>query len=121
MAKSSIDSLADEITAALKDYTSEVEERLEKSKAKVARRAVRTLKETSPKKSGEYAKGWGSLKRGTNRVIRNRTKPSLTHLLEKGHANRGGGRTPGIPHIKPVEEQVIKDYEEEVRKVVKGK
>lgn len=120
MVKISIDGLENEIATALQEYTSEVEEGLEKSKLKVARRAVSTLKDTSPKDSGEYAKGWGSLKRGTNRIIRNRTKPGLTHLLEKGYAKVSGGRTAAIPHIKPVEEQVIKDYESEVKKVIRN-
>lgn len=120
MAKISIDGLENEIANALKEYTSEVEEGLEKSKMKVARNAVSTLKSTSPKSSGEYAKGWGSVKRGTNRIIRNRTKPGLTHLLEKGHAKTGGGRVAGIPHIKPVEEQVIKDYTSEAERVIRN-
>lgn len=120
MVKVSIGGLENEIATALREYTSEVEEGLEKSKSKVARKAVSTLKDTSPKDSGEYAKGWGSVKRGTNRTIRNRNKPGLTHLLEKGHAKTGGGRVAGIPHIKPVEEQVIKDYEDEVKKVIRN-
>lgn len=48
-------------------------------------------------------------------VIYNKATPSLPHLLEHGHANRGGGRTPGRPHIAPAEEQIVKEYEEEVK------
>ena len=39
----------------------------------------------------------------------------LAHLLENGHAKRGGGRTAPIVHIKPVEEWAI----EEVQKTIK--
>lgn len=118
MSKVPIDSLEIEIGKALKEYTAEVEQELEKSKLKVAKKTVKTLKKTSPKKTGDYAKGWGHAKRGTNRIVFNRTKPSLTHLLEKGHAKVNGGRVAGISHIKPAEEQAIADFEEEVKRAV---
>ncbi|MEN2765680.1 HK97 gp10 family phage protein [Ornithinibacillus xuwenensis] len=122
MANSS--NIADEITKALKDYTSEVSEGLEQSKLEVANETVKILKRDSPKSNRKstkkYGKGWARKKVSTAQVIYNRNKPSLTHLLEKGHAKRGGGRVPGNPHIKPAEKQAIEKYVKKVEKVIKG-
>jgi len=116
-----IDSLADEITSALKEYTTEVEEGLEKSKETSAKNGAKLLKATSPKgKTGEYAKGWRARMDGKGWVIHNATRYQIAHLLEKGHAKTGGGRVPGIPHIAPAEEQTIKEYEKQVEKVIRG-
>lgn len=112
--------LSNEIAKILSEYSSEVEQGLEKAKQDVARKGAEELRKTSPKKTGEYAKGWTTRKDGNARIIYNKTKPQLTHLLEKGHAKRGGGRVAGIPHIRPVEEKVIDDFVERVEKVIRG-
>lgn len=75
----------------------------------VSKEAVQKLKNTSPRKTGSYAKGWGIKKQGEmDVVIYNRTDAPLTHLLENGHVirNKKGtyGRVSGIKHIAPVEE-----------------
>lgn len=116
----SIDSFVDEITKALVEYTTEVEEGLEDAKEKSAKDGAKTLKATSPERYGKYAKGWRAKKDGKAWVIHNATRYQLAHLLEKGHAKRGGGRVSGQAHIAPVEEQVIKQYEREVEKVIRG-
>lgn len=84
------------------------DEEFERGKArarKAAKMAEATLKETSPKRTGKYAKGWTTEEHDTSRgfsvVVRNETKPGITHLLEKGHMTRKGGRTKAIPHILP--------------------
>jgi hypothetical protein len=117
---SSVDMLAAEIAKALQTYTKEVEEGMEKAKTKVAKESVKTLKATSPKNTGKYARGWRVKKVGTAQVIHNATRGSLTHLLEKGHAKVNGGRVAGIPHIRPVEQAVIKEYIKQIEQVIKG-
>lgn len=116
----SIDDLASEITKALQEYTNEVTEALEKEKEKAAKDAAKELRNTSPKQTGEYAKGWKAKRVGNAWVTYNSKKPQLTHLLEHGHVKRGGGRVSGRPHIGPVEERAIKAYEEGVVKVIRG-
>lgn len=123
MVKTSIDNLANEITSALKEYTTEVEEGLEKAKEENAKEAVKILKATSPRgkrKRRKYYQGWRARKIGTTWVVHNATNYQLTHLLEKGHAKVGGGRVPGRPHIYPAEQKAIVGYERQLEKVIRG-
>ena len=126
--KIKIDQLSNTIEKELKKYTKEIEEGLEKAKQRNARQGAKELRESpltpvskNRKRSGKYKKGWTSTKHGTAYIIRNKTDYQLTHLLEKGHALRQGGRTRAFPHIKPVEEKVVKNYEKDVEKVIKGR
>lgn len=116
----SIDDFANEITNTLKQYTDEVEKGLEEAKEEVTKDGAKTLRDTSPKRTGKYAKGWRAKKVRKAWVIHNARRWQVTHLLEKGYAKVNGGRVAGIPHIAPVEEQVIKEYEKKVEKVIKG-
>lgn len=119
MSNIQIGDLSSEIEKMLKDYTADVTEVVQEAIPKVANKAVKDLKKNSPKKSGKYSKSWKKKieksRIGSNCVIYNE-KYYLTHLLENGHANRDGGRTPAKPHIAPVNESIQKDFEEEIEK-----
>ena len=104
------------VAAQMEELLEEIDKDVQKSAKDnintVAKESVQKLKNTSPKKSGSYAKGWGVKKEGDMDVIvHNRTDYQLTHLLENGHVirNKKGtyGRTRGIKHIAPVEEWAI--------------
>lgn len=114
-----INNLANEITKTVRQYTDEVVEKVEMSADELSQKGVKLLKERSPKKSGEYARGWGRVKTKGGYIIKNK-KYQLTHLLEKGHAKVGGGRVPARVHIAPVEEQLIDEFVKEIEKAVKG-
>ena len=114
-----------EIVKELKAYSDEVAEEAIKAVKKVAKDTVQRLKSTSPRDTGEYARGWTSKiefeSREDIRVrISNRTKPQLTHLLENGHAKTNGGRVDGRPHIRPAEQAAADKLEGAVKVVVKG-
>ena len=125
MAKISIDRLAAEITEGLKEYSQEVVEKVNVSSEKVGRAAVKRLKETSPKRTGRYAKSWAmktepEVGQPHKRIVHVKAPHyRLTHLLEYGHAKVGGGRVEGRPHIRPAEEEVIREFTREVEEVIK--
>ena len=120
-----MDRLADEIQSILKEYQDDVVKDTDTAIRKTAQAGARTLRAESKAKfngSGRYAKGWKvkveKKRLGTEAIIHNASVPGLPHLLEKGHANRGGGRTyppvPGRAHIAPVEEKIVRDFEKEI-------
>lgn len=118
-----IDGFADELVSLFKEYTEEVTEGMEDVKEKVAKEGVKALKQTSPvgrRSRKKYKDGWRAKKVGTAWVVHNATNYQLTHLLEKGHALRQGGRTRAFPHIAPAEEMIIKDFEKRLERVIKG-
>ena len=106
----------------LSDYSVEVSEAAGEAIKEVATESVKKLKQSSPKRKGKYASGWKKTIESGGLVVEAvvhggpKTYP-LAHLLENGHAKRGGGRTAPIVHIKPVEEWAV----EEVQKRIKEK
>ncbi|WP_461366559.1 HK97 gp10 family phage protein [Candidatus Darwinibacter acetoxidans] len=119
MAVIKVDELAGEIVLAIQAYTEDVSEAIDQAARDTAKAMAKDLRETSPKDTGEYAKGWTHRKEapGSYRVY-NKKKPQLTHLLEHGHAKRGGGRVEGRPHIKPAEERHLPGFERKVEQIL---
>lgn len=66
------------------------------------------------KKVGELKKDKKSNK------IHNKTDYQLTHLLEKGHAKRNGGRVNPEVHIRPNEERAVKEFESRIKGAIEG-
>lgn len=111
--KIKIDELGKAIQEIIEEYSEEANKVVEETLPKVGKNAAKELKQRSPKKTGRYAKGWTSKvekdRLGSKVTIYNKDRYQLTHLLEKGHANRGGGRTRAYPHIKPTEDIAVKE------------
>lgn len=119
-----IDNIGSELAKIMQEYSSEVLHEMKSEVKKVAKETVRELKDTSPEGTGStkghYKDGWTyktEVDTGTALAVRvhNKKKPGLTHLLEKGHAKRGGGRTRAFPHIGPAEENAINKFESELK------
>ena len=79
------------------------------------------IEQTAPRKTGRYAKSWAvkKTKETANALevtVHSKNRYMLTHLLENGHAKRGGGRVAAIPHIAPAEETAIKSLEQNIER-----
>ena len=112
------ESIEIQLARILNEYSEEVKETMYEVAEEVANEGAKELQETSPNNRGKYHKGWGVEKetdgKGTAFIIRNKKYYNLTHLLEKGHALKNGGRAKAFPHIASVEQKVIQAYEDKL-------
>ena len=121
--KITVDNLGEAIAGILEEYGDEVQKDMDDVVKDVGKAGVKAIKSASGVfgGTGKYRKGWTSQteteRYGSTVTIYNRT-PGLPHLLENGHAKRGGGRVPGKTHIAPVEQELIKQFEEQIEKAV---
>ena len=120
MADRSVSAQLDKI---LEQYGRKADEAVDKSAKRAGRDTAKDLKNTSPKKTGEYASSWSTkVTRSSGRLIGvtvYNKRYQLTHLLENGHVivNKKGeyGRTRPIKHIEPAEQEGIQNFEQLVR------
>lgn len=119
-----VGSLGREIGKQLKRYSQIIEDDMDAECEKIAKKAEREIKLLSPVRLGDYRKGWKvktQSKTGSNtRVLYNRKHYRRTHLLENGYYTKKGGFVKGRPHIKPVEETVIEEFESAVERVIRN-
>ena len=118
-------SVATQLNTILNQYDEKLEKVTNDAMKSVSKESVQKLKNTSPVKTGSYAKGWGTkTQRERNGLytitVHNKTDYQLTHLLENGHVvrNKSGvyGRAPAKVHIKPVEDFAINEFPAEVER-----
>ena len=119
-----IEHMASAITDALEEYR-ELAVADVKDAIKATGKAVKKeVERTAPKDTGAYAKSWTVKTTSENnasltQTVYSKTKYQLTHLLEYGHAKRGGGRVAARPHLADAEEKGGQFLEEELQRRLK--
>jgi hypothetical protein len=119
----------DQMAAAIQEELDKYRDLAADGVKKAVKRAGKTVKEeindSAPVRTGRYAKSWtarvtGETSQSIELVVYSPSRYMIAHLLEHGHAKRGGGRVRAIPHIAPAEEHGISQLENDIEKALKG-
>ena len=119
-----IDQMAHVIMEGLQEYADLATEDMKAAVKKAGNKAKSDVQAGGPVKTGKYKKSWAvkTTKENANVMevtVHSRNRYQLAHLLEFGHAKRGGGRTRAFPHIAPAEEAAAELLEREVEAALK--
>ncbi len=120
-----IDGMAAAIMKGLEEDAEVATSDLKASVRKAGSNVRKDIQANAPKKTGAYSKSWSvkTTKETSNTLeltVYSPKKYQLAHLLEYGHAKRGGGRTKAQPHIAPAEEAAISQLERDIKRSLGG-
>lgn len=120
-----IDNLANEIMEGLKEYADLASDDVKKAVRKSGNTVRKEISENAPKDTGAYAKSWSvkKTKETSNSLevtVYSKNRYQLAHLLEHGHAKRGGGRVAARPHIAQAEQSAVETLDSEIAKALGG-
>ena len=120
-----IDQLADAVAEELEEYSRLAADDMKAAVKEAGKTVKEQIKDTAPVQTGRYAKSWTSRvtaesSTGIEVTVYSPSRYMLAHLLEHGHAKRGGGRTRAFPHIAPAEEFAVEKLEADIQKALKG-
>lgn len=120
----SIDEFPKAVKQELEEYVNMTSEEVKKVVTQVSENTKKGIQANAPVRTGAYKKSWRVTKTketasSLEMTVHSDRRYRLTHLLEKGHAKRGGGRTKAIPHIAPAEAEAEKELLEAVERSLK--
>ena len=117
----SADRMAEAVMEGLLEYAELAADVMKDCVKKAGNTVKKETQAGAPVRTGKYKRSWAvKRQRETSStlevVVHSRNRYQLTHLLEKGHAKRGGGRVRAVPHIAPAEEKGIRELEEGIKR-----
>ena len=123
--RTTVDGLADAIMDGLKEYADLATDTVKDAVKDVSKTVKKEIQANAPKRTGRYKKSWTVKKTGEDSkslqvTVHSKNRYQIAHLLEHGHAKRGGGRVAARPHIAPAEENGIRQLEEEIERGIRN-
>nr|DAS75764.1 MAG TPA: putative tail component [Caudoviricetes sp.] len=123
MSNAKIDSLSSKVMKELEKYADVTTEKVKKAVQNAGNAVRDEISNNAPSDTGKYGKSWTvkTVRETSNSlelVVHSKNRYQLTHLLEFGHAKRGGGRVSARPHIANAEGKAIKVFEEEIKEAI---
>lgn len=120
----SIDEMSDAIMDELEKYKDLAADELKDAVKETAKTVRKDIQANAPVDTGKYKKSW-SVKNmhedaeSIDLVIHSRNRYQIAHLLEHGHAKRGG-RVAARPHIAAAEEKGEEQLVETIKQKLGG-
>ncbi len=121
----SVGQLANAVNEALSEYAKASSDGVKMAVRKAGKTVKEDINSSAPVRTGRYAKSWktkvmSESSQGMELIVYSPSRYMLAHLLEHGHAKRGGGRVRAISHIKPAEEHGIDQLQTDIERVLRG-
>lgn len=106
----SIDEMDSAIMEELEKYAELASDDLKAAVKETAASVRKDIQAGAPVDTGKYKKSWSvkNVHEGSESidlVVHSRNRYQIAHLLEHGHAKRGGGRVAAKPHIAAAEQR----------------
>ena len=120
-----VDQMASAIQECLDEYKTLAADEMKKAIKAAGKTVKEDINSSAPVRTGKYAKSWTSkvteeTSVGMQVTVYSPSRYMLAHLLENGHAKRGGGRVRAIPHIKPAEDHGTEQLESDIKRALGG-
>lgn len=92
-----VDQMADAIAQSMAEFADLSSEVMKECVTETSKSVKKEIQENAPVRTGKYKKSWAAKKVKENAnsltmVVHSRDRYQIAHLLEHGHAKRGGGR-----------------------------
>ena len=121
----SIDEMDNAIMEELEKYADLAADELKAAVKETAASVRKDIQASAPVDTGKYKKSW-SVKNvredseSIGLVVHSRNRYQIAHLLEHGHAKRGGGRVAAKPHIASAEQRGNEKLVQTIEQKLKG-
>jgi hypothetical protein len=121
----SIDDMDSAIMAELGKYAGIAADDLKDAVKETAKSVRKDIQDSAPVDTGKYKKSWSVRNvhedsESIDLVVHSRNRYQIAHLLEHGHAKRGGGRVAARPHIASAEQRGNEKLAETIESKLKG-
>ena len=119
--KISIDALSETVMQELNEYADVACDEMKEAVKRSSTLVKNQIKANAPRETGAYAKSWSTKNtretaHSLEVTVYSRNRYQLAHLLEHGHAKRGGGRVSARPHIAAAEQMGMEQLERDIER-----
>ena len=120
-----IEQLAQAVNEQMQEYAALSADVVKKAVKKAGNSVKKDIAETAPQRTGRYAQSWKTKKtKETSQelevTVYSPSRYRIAHLLEHGHAKRGGGRVRAYPHILPAQEKAEQELMEDIERGIRN-